>query len=199
MIVGLTGGIGSGKSTIATMFSNFPNNAIYNADMEAKKLMTTSISIKRQLIEQFGELSYIDNQLNKKLIANIVFNNKEKLSLLNTIVHPEVKKHFNNFVDDHQHKSYILYENAILFENNNDSICSKIITVTTPLNIRIERVMKRDKCSKQDVLDRINNQWQEEKKIVLSNYVIDNTTLNNSRKRVDEIHNFLTKKSIVDF
>ncbi len=188
MIVGITGGIGSGKTTVVSFFKEFKNIAIYLADVEAKKLMNSSDVIKSQLIKNFGKQSYLNNQLNRSFIANIVFNDKDKLAILNAIVHPEVAKHFKNFINIHKSKEYILYENAILFENKSDAFCDVVITVTAPLNKRIDRVMKRDKTNKEAVLQRIQNQWKEEKKILQSNYVIDNLDIETTRKKVIEIH-----------
>lgn len=194
MVVGLTGGIGSGKSTIVKMFSELENIAIYIADDEAKKLMVTSPKIKTQLITEFGEQVYINNKLNRAYLASIVFNNKEKLAILNAIVHPVVNEHLQNFIKENSNKNYILYENAILFENGSDSFCDKIITVTAPENIRIDRVIKRDNSTIENVKNRIKNQWNETKKTLQSNYLIENLTLTNSKEQVLKIHNSLTKK-----
>lgn len=194
MVVGLTGGIGSGKSTIVKMFSEFENIAIYIADDEAKKLMVTSPKIKNQLIAEFGKQVYINNELNRPYLASIVFNNKKKLTILNNIVHPVVNEHLQNFIKKNSNKEYILYENAILFENGSNSFCDKIITVTAPENIRIDRVIKRDNSTIENVKNRIKNQWNETKKTLQSNYLIENLTLTNSKEQVLKIHNSLTKK-----
>lgn len=192
MIVGVTGGIGSGKSTIASYFATFKNVAIYIADDEAKKLMHTN-QLKKQIINAFGEESYSNNQLNRKHLATIVFNNKSKLKTLNKIVHPAVNNHFKNFVHQNKDKDYIIYENAILFENNNDTICDVIICVTIPLNIRLERVMKRDNVSMVEVENRMKNQWKEDKKLLQSNYVIYNYTKATAKNEVNRIHKILTR------
>ena len=194
MVVGLTGGIGSGKTTVASIFANFNTVAIYNADLEAKKLMNTSPIIKSKIIEEFGDESYLDNQLNRPFIANLVFKDKSKLAALNGIVHPEVKNHFNEFVKLHADKEYILYENAILFESKSNLKCDIIISVYAPLNIRIERTMLRDNTSKIAVENRIKNQWLEDKKLLQSNYVITNLSKENTHFQVLKIHNILTKK-----
>mgnify|MGYP000430426537 CR=1 FL=1 len=194
MVVGLTGGIGSGKSTILKMFSEFENIAVYIADEEAKKLMNSSNKIKSQLINEFGKETYVNNQLNREYLANIVFKDKEKLTLLNTIVHPVVNEHLQSFINQNSEKEYILYENAILFENGSNAICNKIITVTAPENIRIERVLKRDNSNIEAVKNRIKNQWSQTKKTLQSHYVIENLTLTKSKAQVLTIHNNLTKK-----
>ncbi|TMM30998.1 dephospho-CoA kinase [Polaribacter aestuariivivens] len=195
MIVGLTGGIGSGKTTVAKMFAEKENVIIYIADLEAKKLMNSSKTIKTKLIEAFGENTYQNNQLNRQFIANIVFNNKSKLAILNSIVHPEVKLHFKNFVQKHQNKTYIIYENAILFESKADKMCDFIISVYVPLEERILRIQKRDNATKSEILARINSQFKEEKKLLQSNYLIENILLEKNSKQVNNIHNILTQKT----
>lgn len=193
MIVGLTGGIGSGKTTVANLFAKFDNVAVYNADIEAKKLMNSSIIIKSKVIEEFGEDSYKNNELNRPFIASIVFKNKNKLAALNAIVHPEVKKHLEEFIALNIDKSYVLYENAILFENKSNLICDIIISVYAPLHVRIERTTLRDGSSKKEVEDRIKNQWLEDKKLLQSNYVIYNLDKETTQSQVIRIHNILTK------
>jgi dephospho-CoA kinase len=194
MIVGLTGGIGSGKTTVAKLFVQFDNVVIYNADSEARNLMNTNITIKTEVIKQFGEESYKNNQLNRAYIANLVFRDKSKLEALNAIVHPEVKKHFQQFVNLHKNNDYILYENAILFESKSNLNCDIIISVFAPLATRIERTMLRDGSSKEEVESRITNQWLEDKKLLQSNYIINNFILDSTKGQVVRIHNILTKK-----
>ena len=195
MVVGLTGGIGSGKSTILKMFSEFENIAVYIADEEAKNLMNSSNKIKSQLINEFGKETYVNNQLNREYLANIVFKDKEKLTLLNAIVHPVVNEHLQSFINQNSEKEYILYENAILFENGSNAFCDKIITVTAPEKIRIQRVLERDKSTIDAVKSRIKNQWNQSKKTLQSHYIIKNTTLTKTETTVLYIHNILTKKS----
>ena len=195
MVVGLTGGIGSGKTTVANLFTEFNTVAIYNADIEAKKLMNSSLIIKTKIIDLFGETSYQDSQLNRPFIANLVFNDKKKLAALNAIVHPEVKKHFQNFVKLNNKKDYVLYENAILFESKSNLKCDIIISVYAPLNVRIERTMLRDSSSRTAVENRIKNQWLEDKKLLQSNYIIVNLNRNTTKNQVLKIHNILTQKS----
>lgn len=195
MVIGLTGGIGSGKSTVLELFSKF-NVATYIADKEAKTLMNSSEEIKTQLKREFGEEVYVNEQLNRAFLADIVFNNKQKLSVLNSIVHPEVHKHLQDFIAKNKHKDYIIYENAILFENGSDKLCDKIITVTAPKTVRLQRVIKRDNTTKEAVESRMKNQWPEEKKIIQSNYVIVNTLLEQTKLKVLKIHNNLTNNRV---
>ncbi|CAL2078778.1 dephospho-CoA kinase [Tenacibaculum dicentrarchi] len=196
MVIGLTGGIGSGKSTVVKMFAEYKNSAIYIADNEAKKLMNSSDEIKTKLIAEFGENVYKNKLLNKPFLADIVFNDKDKLATLNSIVHPVVNNHFQVFIRKNADKNYILYENAILFENGSNIFCDKIITVTAPENIRIERVLKRDNTTTDAIKNRINNQWSQIKKTLQSHYIIENITRKNTQYQVDIIHAILTKKVI---
>jgi len=195
MIIGLTGGIGSGKTTVAKFFSEFDNVVVYIADLEAKKLMNSSVIIKEKLINEFGEASFVNQKLNRKYISEIVFNDKEKLSVLNAIVHPEVKKHFQDFVELNVHKAYIIYENAILFESKSNLFCDFIITVSADVKTKIERVILRDSSTKEDVKRRMQNQWTDFKKIVQSNYIIYNENLDETKNQVNKIHNILTEKT----
>jgi dephospho-CoA kinase len=197
MVVGLTGGIGSGKTTIATLFDEFENVVIYNADFEAKKIMNSSSTIKSKIIQQFGEKSYLNNQLNSAYIASLVFNDKSKLELLTSLVHPEVRKHFQYFKNLHAQKEYILYENAILFESKSNLNCDIIISVFTPLDIRVKRTMLRDQSSRAAVEFRIKNQYSEKIKHLQSNYIIYNSTQEKVKSQIIRIHNILTKKPCV--
>ena len=196
MIVGLTGGIGSGKTTVANIFAQFDGVIVYNADSEAKKIIESSSIIKSKIIEVFGQKSYENNQLNRPFIASIVFNDTVKLGKLNAIVHPEVKRHFQKFVIQHKNKNYIVYENAILFESESNLKCDIIISVYAPIELRTERVMLRDKSSREAIEARIKNQWLEEKKLLKSNYMICNIDTKKTHIRVVDIHNILTKKNI---
>ena len=194
MVVGLTGGIGSGKSTVLEHFNSIGDIAVYIADVEAKNLMNSSSIIKDKIIVHFGKESYVDNQLNRKYLADKVFGNKTELEKLNSIVHPEVYRHLKLFIENNADKDYVLYENAILFENKSDLYCDFIITVFTDEAVRIDRVMKRDQVSKAEVESRIQHQMSDQKKILLSNYVIDNNGLLPLESQIVKIHNILTKK-----
>ena len=196
MIVGLTGGIGSGKTTVAKLFEQFDTVAVYIADIEAKKLMHSSPVIRTKLTNAFGLETFLNNQLNRPYLSKIVFNNKEKLQILNNIVHPEVKNHFKEFVQKNLHKAYIIYESAILFEGNTQHQFDYIISVSVPLEERIKRVIERDKTTEKEVLERISNQWKDEKKLLLSNYIIHNNLLQETEDSVIKIHNILTKKGL---
>jgi dephospho-CoA kinase len=197
MIVGLTGGIGSGKTTVAKLFQNFDTVAVYIADVEAKKIMNSSDVIRTKIIAAFGKSTYKDNHLDRSYLASIVFNNKEKLHVLNNIVHPEVESNFQEFVELHKEKTYIIYESAILFESRSQQQFNFVISVFLAIEERVKRVVKRDHSSKQEVLDRIEHQWKEDKKLLLSNYLIHNQSLQETETSVKEIHSILTKKKSI--
>lgn len=194
MVVGITGGIGSGKTTVLKEFQKRGSVAVYIADKEAKELMNTSPIIKKGLVDAFGKEAYINEQLNRTYISGIVFKDSEKLFELNSIVHPAVFDHFKTFVLNNKDKAYILYENAILFENGSDALCDVIITVVARKSERIKRVIARDKVTKEQVIERINNQWSDSKKILQSHYIVLNNPSEDIESQTVRIHNNLTKK-----
>jgi dephospho-CoA kinase len=194
MIVGITGGIGSGKSLVAKTICALDNTAYYHADKEAKLLMNTSPSLKENIIAVFGEKSYQDNILDRKYISSLVFKEPELLKSLNNIVHPAVKDHFRNFIASQKENILIIYENAILFETNGDLICNIIISVNAPEDTRIKRVMERDAVTKKQVKDIIKNQWSDTKRNLLSNYTIQNIEKDETLLKTKNIFNILTKK-----
>jgi len=189
--VGLTGGIGSGKTTVAKLFIEL-GIPVYIADKEAKRLMHTSKAIKRKLLEEFGEKAYIKNKLNRAFLAKIVFNDKKKLAAINKIVHPSVANSFKRWLNKHN-SAYAIQENAILFENNSANNFDFIITVTAPIQDKIERVMKRDNVTKEEVLSRMNNQISDKEKIKNSNFVIENRDLRQVKNEVIKIHKQILK------
>ena len=196
MIVGITGGIGSGKSLVAKIICASDDTAYYHADKEAKLLMNTSPSLKDNIIAVFGEKSYQDNTLDRKYISSLVFKEPKLLKSLNSIVHPAVKEHFRNFIASQKENTLIIYENAILFETNGDLICNIIISVNAPEEIRVKRVMERDDVTKKQVKDIIINQWSETKRNLLSNYTILNIEKEETLLKTKNIYNILTKKSL---
>ena len=194
MVVGITGGIGSGKSFVAECFLTYDHTVYYHADVEAKKLMNTSDEIRTKLIAEFGHEAYASGELNRPYIASRVFNHPERLKVLNGIVHPLVRKHFREFIKKQSKDAIIIYENAILFEINSDLACDFVITVTAPKETRIQRVVQRDDVSDEEVLKRMQNQWTDSRKILLSNYIILNINKEETLLKVQKIHNILTKK-----
>ncbi|MGK4567698.1 dephospho-CoA kinase [Flavobacterium sp. 3HN19-14] len=171
-IIGLTGGIGSGKTTVAQLFEAL-GVPVYIADAAAKEVSETAEAIA-QIRENFGEEIIEDNRINRSLLANIVFNDPGKLQQLNRIIHPLVKIHFGEWLENFKKLPFVIREAAILFESGSYLDCDKIITVTAPLEIRIERVMHRDNTSRESILKRIENQWSDEMKIAKSDFVIEN-------------------------
>lgn len=167
--VGITGGIGSGKSTIADMYKMW-GYPVYSADIRAKWLMNNDEVLKHDLIKVFGKSIY-PNKLDRQALAAIVFSDSKALSTLNSITHPAVERDFNNWCKQ-QDKDIVFKEAAILFESGTNKSVDKVICVTAPDIIRVQRVMKRDNVSAVQVQERMNNQWPESDKIHLSDYVI---------------------------
>lgn len=184
-IIGLTGGIGSGKTTIAKLFiaNGIP---VYIADEEAKKVMQSS-KIVEAIKNEFGISIFEGNNLKREKLAEIVFNDPEKLKVLNGIVHPPVKEDFKEWLSKHIAFPFVMYESAILFESGNYKDFDLIITVTAPIELRIERVLQRDNTTRDLVLKRINSQWTDAQRISKSDYVIENIHLEIVKKEIDNI------------
>lgn len=193
IVVGLTGGIGSGKTTVAKAFKAL-GVPVYIADVEAKKLMNRSKIIKRKLIELLGEEAYVDGKLNRPYIANIIFNDTSFLEKMNAIVHPKVASHFKRWANK-QNAPYVIKEVAILFENGGHKQCDYVVTVTAPKAMRIKRVITRDKTSKEKIEDIMKNQWSDSKKVKLSDFVITNKTLEKTKAQVVKVHEQILKKA----
>ena len=185
-IVGLTGGIGSGKTTVAQYFKNL-GVPLFIADVEAKRLMNTSKVIKRKLESLFGEEAYINKSLNRVYIAEQVFGNPRKLSSLNDVVHPKVHQCFKKWVSK-QKASYVIYEAAIIFELGRETEFDYTILVVADKEERIKRVLARDKTTKEHIEKRMDSQWTDDRKIPLADYIIRNTTLKEIEKQVDQTH-----------
>lgn len=193
MVVGLTGGIGSGKTSVLQLFIN-KGVPVYIADLEAKKLMQTNPELIRKIKDTFGNKSYIKGALNRAYLAKQVFGNTKKLDKLNAIVHPAVHKDFKRFMKE-QNTSYLILENAILFENGSDAFCDVIITVLAPIDIRIQRVVTRDKVTPRQVKDRMQHQWDDELKAKRSDFIIENIDWETTKEIVSEMHEKLEMMS----
>lgn len=191
MIVGLTGGIGSGKSTVGSMFQKL-GVPIYHSDAEAKNLMIRSKRIKKDIVALLGEESYINGELNRQYIAQKVFRDKSLLKGLNNIVHPAVRRHFKSWCK-RQNAPYVIQEAAIIFENGTNEFYDKIILVTAPREIRVQRVVDRDGVTAEAVMARMENQWQDRDKEKLSDFVIENTELEATERQASQIHHKLLK------
>ena len=191
-IVGLTGGIGSGKTTVSEMFKEL-GIPVYIADIEARKLTNTSKTIKKEIIQILGESAYNNGKINKKHVADLIFNDENLLKKINKIIHPKVAEHFKNWCGI-QNAPYIIKEAAILFENDGYKSCDFTILITAPLELRINRVLKRDSITKKEILDRIKNQWCDDKKKKYADFIIENIELNTTLKKAKKIHINLLKK-----
>ena len=190
MIVGLTGGIGSGKTTVAKLFQA-QGVAIFVSDTEAKKLMETSAEIHKELIALFGDEVIAENGLpDRKFIAGKVFNDKDLLEQLNQIIHPRVASYFQEWKTQ-QNTPYIIYEAAIIFEKNLQHRFDYTIIVTAPEEEKIKRVMKRDNSSEEEVKARIKNQWPDSDKIKLADFQIENNDLELTKTKVSALHKHL--------
>ncbi|MEO9893057.1 dephospho-CoA kinase [Aurantibacter sp.] len=188
ILIGLTGGIGSGKTTVAKIFKKL-GVPVYNSDKEAKKLMNSSKELRNSIKELFGKEAYKKKKLNRSFIAEKVFNNRELLQKLNSIVHPAVREHFKDWTTK-QESSYVIQEAAIIFEQNNQDFYDKVILVTAPKAVRIERVLQRDpNQDKAQIERRMANQLSDREKIELSDYVIENIDLKTTEQRVLALHN----------
>lgn len=193
MLVGLTGGIGSGKTTVAKMFMDL-NVPVFIADVEAKRLMKSSKVIRRKLIQLFGEEAYINDVLNKPFIASIIFSDKEMLQKMNAIIHPKVGKRFKKWVLK-QETPYVISEVAILFENESYKNYDCIVIVTASEEERIARLLKRDNTSEKKIKAIMRNQLPDEDKIKRSDYVINNNTLDHTQEQVESLHKKLLRKA----
>jgi|TARA_B110000914_G_scaffold66522_1_gene58117 dephospho-CoA kinase len=191
-VVGLTGGIGSGKTTILSMFLDL-GVPVYIADVEAKKLTNTSKVIRKKIIALLGENSYLKTEINKKYVADMIFNDDELLKKVNKIIHSKVANHFKKWVDK-QNGLYCIKETAILFETASYKLCDYTILITSPKEERIKRLKKRDQLTRKEIENRMNNQWSDIEKSQLADAVIENALLKNTQKKVEEVHLFLLKR-----
>ena len=188
-VVGLTGGIGSGKTTVANFFNEL-GVPVYIADIEAKKLMNESPELRTKISALFGIRAYVNDLLDRKFISSEVFFDKAKLEALNNIVHPAVRADFELW-KQHQKSVYVIYETAILFEQGGNRNCNLTILVTASRESRIERLHKRDNSTLEEIEARMSHQWPDSKKRELADFVIENEQLEETLKKVKEIHQIL--------
>ncbi|KQS53341.1 MAG: dephospho-CoA kinase [Flavobacterium sp.] len=184
-IIGLTGGIGSGKSSIAKHIESL-GIPVYIADTEAKKILDTADVIAK-VIALFGNDILENGKIDRKKIAALVFQDPEKLKKYNAIIHPEVYLHFQNWVKQHNNYPLVVKEAAILFESGSYKDCDKIILVTAPKENRIQRVMKRDAVTREAVEQRMSHQWDDETKKSMSDFVIENIELEKAKQSAENI------------
>ncbi|MFV0530867.1 MAG: dephospho-CoA kinase [Flavobacteriales bacterium] len=191
-IIGLTGGIGSGKTTVAKQFAKL-DIPVYNSDLRAKFLMNSDEELQHQVTSLLGNQAYNQEGLNRKWIAQKVFNSRELLQKLNGLVHPVVKKDFENWIKS-QKALYVLKEAAILIESKAYKQCDKIIVITATLENRVKRLQQRDNSSVKDIQDRIQNQMSEAERLKYADYIIENNTnLKSLEDQVSEIHKKVLK------
>lgn len=173
MKIGVTGGIGSGKTTVCRVFSIL-GIPVFAADIEASKIMETDPSVIEEVNSIAGKDIYTNGSLNRKELAGIIFNDKDLLEKINHMIHPLVRKNFDRWQKS-QDAEYVIFEAAILLDSGSFGVVDKVITVTAPLEERIERVVKRNNLTREQILERIRNQSSDEFKVSRSDYVIDNS------------------------
>lgn len=173
--VGLTGGIGAGKSLVGRIFKSL-GVPVYDADSRAKFVMTTDGILMEQIKKEFGQLSFnADGTLNRSYLSSVVFTNPERLSVLNSLVHPRVAKDYHNWIDAHNDYQYVIKEAALLFESGSYKTLDKTILVFAPMGLRVQRVLQRDKKrSEEEIRQIIAKQLPDEEKLKRADAVIWN-------------------------
>ena len=189
--IGLTGGIGSGKTTVAKIFELL-NVPVYYADAVSKSLYTTDKDLMQSIKAHFGESIYTGNQLNRSMMASIVFNDPTQLALLNSLVHPPTIRHAEEWMQQ-QTAPYLIKEAALLFESGSAAGLDYIIGVHTPKHVRIKRVMDRDGVSREEVLSRMERQVEENIKMKLCDFIIDNSGQQLVIPQVLQLHQYILK------
>ena len=185
-VIALTGGIGSGKTFVASIFQKLAGIPCFSSDLEAKKIMNENNYIQEEIISLLGPESFVNNKLNSQFIRNKIFNSQNKLKLINDLVHKQVRINFKKWLRL-QNSKYVLKETAILFEHNYHLDVGLSILVTAPIKIRIERIIKRDNVSRKKIEKIIENQWDDKKKINLSDYFIENISKVKTIKKVQDL------------
>jgi dephospho-CoA kinase len=188
-IIGLTGGMGSGKTTIANHLNSL-GIPVYNSDYQAKKILNLPETVE-SLKSVFGDVIFTNELLDKEKLSKIVFKNPEQLKLLNQIIHPAVKVDFENWLKANKNSPLVIKEAAILFESGSYKNCDVIISVSAPQEIRIQRVIARDQLTYDEVMFRINNQWTDEMRNEKSDYVIDNQDIDKALIQAEFVINNL--------
>ena len=185
-VIALTGGIGSGKTYVASIFHKLAGIPCFYSDLEAKKIMNENGCIKKEIVSILGPESFINNKLNSEFLRNKIFSSQYKLKLINDLVHEEVRSNFQKWLSL-QTSKYILKESAILFEHKYHLDVDLSLLVIAPINIRIERIVKRDSISEKQIEKIVENQWDDRKKLHLSDYFIENLNKIHTVKKVKEL------------
>ena len=188
--VGITGGIGSGKSTVCAILAEF-GVAVYDSDSSAKRLMNEDNTLRERLVERFGSEVYCAEGLNRRYLAERVFGNPEELKALNAIVHPAVMDDFDRWALE-QEGSYVVLESAILFEASLDRRVDVSVAVMAPEELRIERAMQRDGAQREQIVARMNNQISDQERVERAKYTIVNIDIDNLRSDVEQLHRRLS-------
>jgi dephospho-CoA kinase len=193
--IGITGGIGSGKTTACRLFEKL-DVPVYYADDRAKWIQNNDPILIDAIKNLFGEDIYVNGILDRASLGKIVFSDKNKLEALNAIVHPAVFKDANDWQEMHKKSGalYTLKEAALLFETGSYKALDKIIVVSAPLELRIERVMQRDNLSREEVQKRINSQMSQEEKEKMSDFILHNINLEKLKEEVQNLHNLIIDK-----
>ena len=192
--IGLTGGIGSGKSTVAKIFETL-GVPVYNADEEAKKMMNSDEELKASLINNFGAETYKDGLLDRKYLAAIVFNDDHKLELLNSLIHPATIRDASEWIKK-QKSPYVIKEAALIFEAGAADMLDLVIGVSAPHELRIKRVMNRDGVSREEVLKRMSSQLDDEVKMKRCDFVITNDEKSLIIPQVLSLHSQFISKTV---
>jgi dephospho-CoA kinase len=190
--VGITGGIGSGKSTVCKIFASM-GVMVLDADQLAKNIAEIDTEVKQEIIKSFGEESYEEERYNRKYIASIVFNDAEKLKLLNSIIHPAVINYSNRWADEHSSEKYLIKEAALMFESGSYKYNDINIVVNSPLELRIDRLLKRDQSNRDEILRRINSQMSDEDRNAMADRIIINDEKVSLIDQVYKLHKEFTR------
>jgi len=190
--VGLTGGIGSGKTLVSSIIERL-GVPVYNADLAARALMNNDAELKAGIVEIFGKQAYNKDGLDRVFLAGAVFGDHEKLSGLNGLVHPAVRKDFNRWVALQTGSPYVVEEAAILFESGAGAEMDLTVLVYAPEELRIRRVMERDQATREEVLKRMGHQLSEEEKMKMAGFIINNDGSQMLLPQVIELHNKILK------
>lgn len=192
--VGITGGIGSGKSYVCDIFKRF-GIPVFHADSVSQKIVEADSVVKKQIVDLFGPEIYLEGKLNRKSVSETVFKEKYLLEKLNRIIHPAVFNQFEIWTKKYNNLPYIIKEAAIIFESGGEKFLDFVITISAPEELRIARVVMRDQAERKNVLARIKNQWNDEQRIKKSDFVIINDEKTLLLPQIINIHKDLIEKS----
>lgn len=196
LIIGLTGGIGSGKTTVAKFFEEW-GIPLYYADDRAKWIMNHDSELRQGIIREFGEEAYNNEGLDRKYLSSQTFGDEEKLEKLNQLVHPAVARDFENWIEEHENEPLLMKEAAILFESGAYKACDYVIAVLADEEIRIDRVKIRDGWDEEKIKDRLKHQWTDDERMKHANFIINNESdLKNLEEETKNVHKELILLSL---